>query len=415
MSDIFAGNERGPPPFVNFTNSSSALDDDAFPYDEAMFTVDTASAQTILILSAASVSIIKTMLASGAYSYFHPAMSVLSLGLLCTAFWVFRTNDYAEESDLDENDPDAFYGDSLFLYTFTYFAGCVIEFVNVLLTFKTVRIYYAMKDLFPEETRDDTKQTAANRTRCITVFGSIIPLLVPLLSFNKANWKTQNVLPYNFDGQDDQLLLIGCYHAMLAIFATFVATFIEREFTLVKVLGGASQLLFLVKSGLAYIVLVHVDDRGAGGLTFLSLITTFQGIEFISEVSRLVEWYALADPPEEEECEDPSPEQRPEETDHYTLTEHTEQDPAFPIHATSNVATDNDSILESESLTIGTYSIEERHVANDVEAAAKAGGGERSVSASVDQNMSIVSEGLVEEEDFDNMSLDVGDLYTMKQ
>lgn len=53
----------------------------------------------------------------------------------------------------------------------------------------------------------------------------------------------------------------------------------------------------MVQAGLAYIVLGRVASRGAEGLAYLSLMTTFQGNEFISEVSRLIEWFAFAFPP----------------------------------------------------------------------------------------------------------------------
>lgn len=411
MEDIFLIDEGAD----QSTNSSSSFRDDdddvGFPYQDEIFTLDTANAQIILILAAAAVSLLKTVLASGAYSYFHPALSILSFALLFVAFIVFLANDYKEEKELE---PDGYYGDNLFLYEFTYMTGCTLAFMNILLTAKTVYIYYRMKDLFPDQTRDETKKTAANKTRCVTLCGSVVPILLPLLSFMKTNWNAADVLPYNFNKRESQLLLTAAYHAVLAIFVTFMATFIERQFNLMKVIAAVSQMLFLVQIGLSFVVMVRLDGRGSGGLTFLSLMTTFQGIEFNTEAARLGEWFALANPPEEDDCEE-QPDQDATET-----TEHNhdhQRDPNFPVES-SRGATENDTdtFHETESLTIGTFDGGLSAHGTDCSGPSAPSVGNLSAIPSVqgsDRSSSMVSDEM--EEVFDGMDLDVGDLFTMKQ
>lgn len=383
-------------------NSSLFEGDDTFPYDAHLLTLDTANTQAILIVAAGAISLLKAMLASASYSYFHPFMSALSFAFLGLAFVMFLMHDFQEERGLDADDPDSFYGDSLSLYLVTYITGCFTELVNFCLTLKTVNIYYRMRQVHPDQTTAAIKKSAGSRVRCTIVIGSIVPILIPIIGFAKTNFATEKFLPFDFDDQNGQLLLIAAYHVELAVFATCVATFAIGRFGLMRCVGQASQVLFLIQSGLFCIVLARVSDRGAGGLTFLAMMTAFQTIEFTSEYARLGEWFVLANPVEEENDGDEPAD--PNDTENQTTPDR-EHDPAFPLES-SVAATGQDTytFMESESLTMGSRSLEEKHPGLETPAAP------RSVAASETSN---TSEDL--DDDFRSYNLEVGDLFTMKQ
>eukprot|EP00977_Amphora_coffeiformis_P005505 scaffold1168_cov167-Amphora_coffeaeformis.AAC.38 len=114
-------------------------------------------------------------------------------------------------------------------------------------------------------------------------------------TFSKASWKTAGVLPCNFDGGDDKILLIVYFHTLLVLFVSFIVTFLKPEYKLIKVFGGASLMLFMVQPGLSYGVLAPVSGR-----TFWRtrhIYPTIQEKEFISEIYRYVEWFAIVNPP----------------------------------------------------------------------------------------------------------------------
>jgi len=265
------------------------------PQDDVLITVSTSDAQNILIVVSAGLSFVKSLMAVGTYSYFHLVFSFLELACTGLAFSIFVLVDYQGEHK------DDLYGDDVTLYLLSFASGIIVEWLDVLVTYQTVRTYKRLKDIKPRSVMEETKKKASSTYKCLFVLTLILGAIVPLIAFSKANWEPAYFGPADFSSKNRKLLLISIIITIVcqgiwAIFATLNATnpkgFIQVSDTLGKVL----QLPLLPASVLILVVLANVSGREAGGLAYFSLINVIQGVESVCEIGRHQTWFQLEHP-----------------------------------------------------------------------------------------------------------------------
>jgi len=266
---------------------------------DAIITITTASAQDILIIASAALSFVKSLMTVGTYSYFNVIFAFVELSCTGLAFAVFFTVDYLDE---DERQEDG-YGDDIDLYMLTFISGIIIEWLDLIMTYQTVRSYKRSKEKFPKTMTDNTKKVASCAYKFTFVYALLFIAIVPLIAFSKANWVTNDFAPTEFSPKNFTLLMsaatitVAC-QGIFAMFATLNATNPTGFVNITKRLSILLYVPNLIGPIMIYIALANVSGPEAGGLAYLTLINAMQTVESFCETVRHGVWYHLENPTE---------------------------------------------------------------------------------------------------------------------
>ena len=86
----------------------------------------------------------------------------------------------------------------LALYLLTFVSGIIIEWMDVLFTYQTVRTYKRMKATRSRRVIEVKKKEASGVYKCSLLIALITSAIVPLIAFAKANCETDYFAPKEF-------------------------------------------------------------------------------------------------------------------------------------------------------------------------------------------------------------------------
>lgn len=173
---------------------------------EVLFTVTGHEATQFLIVIAASVGFLKTLLSIRNYSHYHVCFCLVETACTASAFAIFLREDY--HADFIRQ-VELGYGDDIVLYLLSFCGALVSEWANILATFQTVIAYQRVK-AHPEVYGNDInyyKQGAQSIYLKTLVIGTIVSGIVPLIAFAKAGWDVESFGPVNFHQDHAQLIM----------------------------------------------------------------------------------------------------------------------------------------------------------------------------------------------------------------
>lgn len=290
-----------------------------------LFAVTSSDAQCFLIVTSATLALLKSFLALGAYSYVQVALVVLEVVSTGMAFAIFLLFDVMEDVWITP-----VWNNASLVYCLAFSTTVLMTIMDMGITFQSVRVYKRVKGLvgMRQECLDQTKKFARSKCTAIVICALLLQGIVPIVAYARAGWETDYFAPADLTGITKILVLCSIVLQLISTalltkqrlctstFRNFDSLDVARLLAsdravrlreanedtvdlyvlLLRLLGNEKPstnlwLLGLTSVILSYVALFYVSGvLQAGALCYLSVIYTAQFVAIFVESARHDVW-----------------------------------------------------------------------------------------------------------------------------
>lgn len=232
-----------------------------------------------LVLTAAALSLVKTLVSVGTYSHFHTVMSVVELLCTSVALILFLLQTSLEQVG----------GWSRVVFIMAFVLSIELELMDALVTNGSVELYSKLVESESAQFIEKIRRRAGRNYLWQLLYLGMTEAIFPLVAFSKADWKTSLFNPANLSEEVYQITFVCLLMQLIGLNSTLL--FERYFFNCAEVFQCWILLMSLAIFSLYVVVMVRLDDAvEAGSLTFVLVLVATQAIETGASVARKNVW-----------------------------------------------------------------------------------------------------------------------------